>query len=320
MSEINNRIIDTNDIKMHIAEQGTGPLVILCHGFPELWYSWRYQLSALAKAGFHALAPDQRGFGQTDKPDAIEAYNIFELVGDIVGLVHALGEEKAVIVGHDWGAPVAWHCALLRPDIFHALALLSVPYRQRSQSIRPTDGMRRMAGEQEFYQLYFQQPGKAETELETDVEKSITMFLYSLAGDPPPDKRWQFLFDKSKRVIDTIFMPTKLPAWLTKADIDVFADAFKKGGFRGGLNWYRNMDRNWEMTYFLNGAKIQQPSVFIAGELDGVISMYRQFLGALEISMPGVRKKVIIPGAGHWIQQERPNEVNNLLIEFLIGL
>src|SRR4030066_202694 len=154
MSEINHRIIDTNDIKMHIAEQGTGPLVILCHGFPELWYSWRYQLSALAKAGFHALAPDQRGFGQTDKPDAIEAYNIFELVGDIVGLVHALGEEKAVIVGHDWGAPVAWHCALLRPDIFHALALLSVPYRQRSQSIRPTDGMRRMAGEQEFYQLY----------------------------------------------------------------------------------------------------------------------------------------------------------------------
>ena len=147
MSDINHRSVETNGIRMHIAEQGEGPLVILCHGFPELWYSWRHQFPALAKAGFHAVAPDQRGYGQTDKPAAIEAYNIFQLVGDIVGLVRALGEEKAVIVGHDWGAPVAWHCALLRPDIFRALGLMSVPYGQRSwTSIHPTDGMKKMAG------------------------------------------------------------------------------------------------------------------------------------------------------------------------------
>ncbi len=321
MSEINHRIVETNGIRMHIAEQGKGPLVILCHGFPELWYSWRHQLPALAKAGFHAVAPDQRGYGQTDKPAAIEAYNIFQLVGDIVGLVHALGEEKAVIVGHDWGAPVAWHCALLRPDIFRALGLMSVPYGQRSwTSIRPTDGMKKMAGEKEFYQLYFQPPGKAEVELEEDVKKTLTMILYTLSGDSPPEKRGGFLFDKSTRLIDNFYMPDKLPTWLTEADIEVFAGEYKKSGFRGGINWYRNMDRNWEYSAFMNGEKIQQPSIFIAGEEDGVIAMERQNLGTLNTTMTGLRKQVIVPGAGHWIQQERPDEVNKLLIEFLAAL
>ncbi len=162
MTSVTHRFVETNSIKMHIAEQGQGPLVILCHGFPECWYSWRHQLSALAEAGFHAVAPDQRGYGQTDQPEAIEAYNIFQLVGDIVGLVNALGEEQAFIVGHDWGAVVAWHCALLRPDIFSAITLLSVPYKPRSwEDMQPTEAMKLMAGEQEFYQLYFQEPGKA---------------------------------------------------------------------------------------------------------------------------------------------------------------
>lgn len=321
MSEINHRIVETNGIRMHIAEQGKGPLVILCHGFPELWYSWRHQLPALAKAGFHAVAPDQRGYGQTDKPAAIEAYNIFQLVGDIVGLVHALGEEKAVIVGHDWGAPVAWHCALLRPDIFRALGLMSVPYGQRSwTSIRPTDGMKKMAGEKEFYQLYLQLPGKAEVELEEDVKKTLTMILYTLSGDSPPEKRGGFLFDKSTRLIDNFYMPDKLSTWLTEADIEVLAGEYKKSGFRGGINWYRNMDRNWEYSAFMNGEKIQQPSIFIAGEEDGVIAMERQNLGTLNTTMTGLRKQVIVPGAGHWIQQERPDEVNKLLIEFLAAL
>src|SRR5438445_772107 len=160
MTALTHRTVSTNGIRMHVAEQGHGPLVVLCHGFPELWYSWRHQLPALAAAGFHAVAPDQRGYGQTDIPEPIEAYDLFRLTGDVVGLVRALGHEQAVIVGHDWGAPVAWYSALFRPDVFRAVVLLSVPYLPRFE-VRPTDAMRALAGDQVFYQLYFQEPGKA---------------------------------------------------------------------------------------------------------------------------------------------------------------
>ena len=320
MAEITHRFVETNGIKMHIAEQGEGPLVVLCHGFPESWYSWRHQLPALAEAGYHAVAPDQRGYGQTDRPEAIEAYNILQLTGDVVGLVHALNEEQAVIVGHDWGAPVAWHCALLRPDIFHAVALLSVPYLRRSWAdIRPTDAMKLMAGENQFYQLYFQEPGKAEAELEADIRKTLRMFLYSASGDPPLEKRWRFLFGKSEKLLDSVALPESLPAWLTEQDIDFFTREFERTGFRGGLNWYRNMDRWWELTPLLSGAKLCQPALFVAGEVDAVITMYREAFDAMEETVPNLRKKVLLPGAGHWIQQERPAEVNKLLIEFLAG-
>jgi pimeloyl-ACP methyl ester carboxylesterase len=320
-SKINHRIVDSNRIKMHVAEAGDGPLVILCHGFPELWYSWRHQLSALAEAGYHVVAPDQRGYGQTDRPEAIEDYNILQLCGDIIGLVDALGESEAVIAGHDWGSPVAWRCALLRPDIFRAVVLLSVPYRQRSWAdIRPTEAMKQMAGDKQFYQLYFQEPGKAESELEADVCKTMLFWLYSASGDAPPDKRWRFLFGKSETLLDTGTVPEMLPAWLSEADLDYYVKEFRRTGFRGGLNWYRNMDRNWDLTSFLCGAKILQPSLFVAGEFDGVITMYRQAFDGLEETMPGLRKKVLLSGVGHWIQQERPTEVNDLLIEFLKNL
>jgi pimeloyl-ACP methyl ester carboxylesterase len=318
---MNHRFVRSNGIKMHIAEDGEGPLVVLCHGFPELWYSWRHQLKALAEAGYHVVAPDQRGYGQTDRPEAIEDYNILQLCGDIVGLVDALGDTEAVIVGHDWGAPVAWVCTLLRPDIFRAVVLLSVPYRQRSWAgIRPTEVMKQMAGDKQFYQLYFQEPGKAEHELEADVRKTMLMGLYSGSGDALPDKRWRFLFDKSETFLNTGAVPETLPAWLTEADLDFYTEEFKRTGFRGGLNWYRNIDTNWELTPFLSGAKIRQPSLFIAGEFDGVITMYRQAFDSLEETMPGLRKKVLLPGAGHWIQQERPREVNDLVIQCLKSL
>ena len=220
MASINHRFVDTNGIKMHFAEQGQGPLVILCHGFPECWYSWRHQIPALADAGFHVVAPDQRGYGQTDQPEPIEAYNILQLTADMVGLIHALREEGAIIIGHDWGAPVAWHCALLRPDLFRAIVLLSVPYFSRSwESGRPTEAMKRMAGEQEFYMLYFQEPGKAEAELEADVSKTMRISLYSSSGDPPPEKRWRYLFGKSEKFLDTGSLPKTLPAWLTEQDL-----------------------------------------------------------------------------------------------------
>jgi pimeloyl-ACP methyl ester carboxylesterase len=198
MQAINHRFIETNGIKMHIAEQGRGNLVILCHGFPECWYAWRHQIGAIAEAGFHVVAPDLRGYGQTDQPQSIEAYNILELTSDIVGLVHALDHEQAMIVGHDQGAPLAWHCALLRPDLFQAVALLSVPYRPRSwDSTPPTEILKRIAGEQQLYVSYFQEPSKAEAELEADVRRSLRMILYSASGDAPSENRWRVLFDQT---------------------------------------------------------------------------------------------------------------------------
>jgi pimeloyl-ACP methyl ester carboxylesterase len=321
MAHAQHRSIETNGIRMHIAEQGEGPLVVLCHGFPECWYAWRHQLPALAGAGYHAVAPDQRGYGQSSRPEPIEAYHILQLTGDIVGLVQALGKERAIIVGHDWGAPVAWHCALLRPDIFEAVVLLSVPYLPRSwEVLRPTEVMRHMAGEQEFYQLYFQEPGVAEADLEADVRSTMRMFLYSASGDAPPEKRWRFLFGKSERFLDTGTLPETLPDWLTEQDLDVFTGEFERTGFRGGLNWYRNIDRMWELTPFLSGAKLHQPLLFVAGEVDPMITMYRQAFDAMEHSAPGLRKTVLLPGAGHWVQQERPAQVDQLLLEFLAGL
>jgi pimeloyl-ACP methyl ester carboxylesterase len=318
MDKIKHHSVTTNGINMHVAELGEGPLVILCHGFPESWYSWRHQLTALADAGYHAVAPDQRGYGRTDRPEAIEAYHILELTADMAGLVHALGEQYATIVGHDWGAPVAWHCGLLRPDLFRAVGLLSVPYLTRPwEDSRPTEVMRAMMGEKEFYMLYFQEPGKAEAELEADIRKTMRMLLYSGSGDAPPEKRWRAIFERTETLLDTCAEPDELPRWLTEKDIDFFTGEFERTGFRGPLNWYRNIDRNWELTPFLRGATLRQPTLFVAGEEDGVITLYRQAFDDMEAAVPNLANKTLLPGAGHWVQQERPYEVNRLLIDFL---
>ena len=186
--------------------------------------------------------------------------------------------------------------------------------------MRPTDVMKLMAGENQFYQLYFQEPGKAEAELETDVRETMHMLLYSASGDPPAEKRWRFLFSRSEKLLDTVSLPDTLPDWLGEQDIDFFSREFERTGFRGGLNWYRNIDRTWELTPFLSGAKLRQPLLFVAGEADAVITMYQAAFDAMEKIAPSLRKKILLPGAGHWIQQERPAEVNELLIAFLRSL
>lgn len=315
--EIRHRFVSTNGIRMHVAEQGEGPLVVLCHGFPESWYSWRHQMAALAAAGYHVVAPDQRGYGQTERPEAVEAYTLCHLAGDIVGLVHALGEENAAIVGHDWGAPVAWTSALLRPDMFRALTLLSVPFLPEFWSgPKPTDGMRAIP-RQVFYQLYFQEPGKAERDMEADVRATMLGFYYSASGDPPPEKRWRFLLEPGETIMETLSFPEEMPKWFTEQDLDFYTGEFQRAGFRGGLNWYRNLDRDWELLRCLNGAKITQPTLFVAGELDSVIMMYRKAFDEMERAVPKLESKNLLAGAGHWIQQERPDEVNRLLLEFL---
>jgi pimeloyl-ACP methyl ester carboxylesterase len=326
MAEIKHRFIQTNGIRMHLAECGAGPLVVLCHGFPESWYSWRHQLQALAEAGFHAVAPDMRGYGQTDSPEAVDQYTLLHLVGDMVGLLDALDVNRAVIAGHDWGAPVAWHSALLRPDRFRAVVGLSVPFRPRS-AVRPTSVMPQ-TDEAIFYQLYFQTPGVAEAEFEGDVRRSIRSLLYSASGDAPRrggggspggevgmvPRQGGFL----SRLVD----PESLPRWISDADIDFYVNEFTGLGFRGGLNWYRNIDRSWELLAPFAGSRITVPGLYIAGDRDLVVGFrgMDQIIASLATFVPLLRGTLMLPGCGHWTQQERALEVNNAMIGFLQGL
>src|SRR5215208_1014142 len=310
MAEITHRTVRTNGIDMRIAEAGAGPLVILCHGWPESWYSWRHQLHALADAGFHAVAPDQRGYGGTDKPEPIEQYTLLHLIGDIVGLLDALGEETAAIAGHDWGAPVAWNSALLRPDRFRAVMGLSVPYRpRRSAPAPPTTSMPR-TDKGVFYQLYFQEPGVAEAEFERDVRATMRRVLYGISGSPPPGEGGIGLVPPTGFLTNTADPPV-LPSWLAEADIDFYTGEFERSGFRGGLNWYRNIDRNWELMAPFTDAKVQPPALFIGGNRDPVLSFpgADRVLNSLPESVTNLRQSMILPGCGHWIQQERPDEV-----------
>ena len=315
MSEIRHRTIPVNGIEMHIAECGEGPLVLMCHGWPELWYSWRHQLVALADAGFHAVAPDMRGYGGTSAPEAIEAYTILHLVGDVVGLVAALKAERALMVGHDWGAVVAWQAAQIRPDIFPAVAALSVPHRRRGRTA-PMQTLIK-AGNADYYWIYFQEPGVAEAELERDVRYAIRRVLYIGSGDTPYEDKISFHVDRARGFLRGR-AGHRLPCWLTEADVDVFAEAYARAGFRGGLNWYRNIDRNWELLAPWDGATVDQPALFIAGTNDVVItgSLGARALEEMDSVVPDLKRKLLIDGAGHWIQQERPAEVNAALIDF----
>ena len=324
MAELKHRIVDTNGIRMHIAEQGTGPLVVLCHGFPESWYSWRHQLAALADAGFHAVAPDMRGYGQTDRPAEIDQYTLLHLVGDIVGLLDALGEPSAVIAGHDWGAPVAWHAALLRPDRFRAVIGLSVPFRPRG-SVRPTTMMPR-TDDAIFYQLYFQGPGVAEAELERDVRDTMRTVAWAASGDRPREGATSpagiGMVPKGGGFLSAMGKPETLPPWLTEADIDFYAGEFARTGFRGGLNWYRNIDRNWELLAPYAGSVVTVPALYVAGDRDLVLAFrgMDQLIANLAKFVPQLRRTLILPGCGHWTQQERPDDINSAMLEFLKGL
>lgn len=319
--------ISTNGIKMHIAEAGRGPLVILCHGFPESWYSWRHQLTALAEAGFHAVAPDMRGYGQTESPQAIDQFTLFHLVGDMVGLLDALNESEAVIVGHDWGAPVAWHAALIRPDRFRGVVGLSVPYRPRSAgTARPTSLMPQTAAAI-FYQLYFQQPGVAEAEFERDHRQTVRSLLQAASGEARASAQVQGgggagMVPRGAGLLDDYSGPSVLPAWITEADVDFYANEFRRAGFRGGLNWYRNIDKNWELLAPWIGAKVAVPALYMAGDRDLVLAFrgMDQLLPTLKQFVPNLRETIILPGCGHWTQQERPNEVNAAVIGFLRSL
>jgi pimeloyl-ACP methyl ester carboxylesterase len=322
MVEVTHRTVEANGLRIHCAEAGAGPLVVLCHGFPESWYSWRHQLQALAEAGYRAVAPDMRGYGQTDRPEEIEKYTLLHLVGDMVGLLDALGANQAVIVGHDWGAPVAWHAALLRPDRFRGVVGLSVPFRPRG-AVRPTTAMPQ-TDDALFYQLYFQAPGVAEAELERAPRVSIGSILYSASGDAPhgeggATERSITMIPRKGGFLTRMDSPSSLPPWLTDADIDFYASEFARTGFRGGLNWYRNIDRNWELLAPFSGMKVAVPALYVAGDRDLVVGFrgMDQLIPNLSKFVPQLRPTIMLPGCGHWTQQERAPEVNAAIIDFL---
>jgi pimeloyl-ACP methyl ester carboxylesterase len=323
---IRHRHVDTNGIRMHVAESGPddGPAVVLCHGFPECWYSWRHQLVALGEAGYHVLAPDQRGYGTTDMPAAVEDYTQLHLVGDIVGLLDARDIETAVVVGHDWGGPVAWHCALLRPDRFRAIAALSIHFSGISPVatplVKPTDAMRAFLGDGFLYILYFQEPGVAERELDADLRRTLGSALYALSGDIPRDE-YRFFDTTARSLFDVV---NELPGpldWLSEADLDVFVESFSHHGtFFGGINWYRNIDRNSELLAPFAGVQVRQPALFIGAEFDSIFGQTEEAVLATRTAVPNMRDPIWVAGSGHWIQQEEPAIVNAALLEFLGSL
>ncbi|NML63667.1 alpha/beta hydrolase [Hymenobacter sp. RP-2-7] len=317
---------DLPGLRMHVAEQGEGPLVVLCHGFPETWYSWRHQLPALAQAGFRVVAPDLRGYGATDQPAAPDQYNLLQLVGDLVNLLDTLGEPQAVIVGHDWGASVAWQAALLRPDRFRAVAGLSVP--PMAQPPAPPTTLFPQTPDAWFYTLYFQPLGLAEAELEHDVRLTLRKVLVAASGEAGPrhpgdDTPNPFgMVARRDGLLAPLPNPATLPNWLTEADLDVYAQAFATSGFRGGLNYYRNLDRNRELLMPFSGQVVAVPALFMVGDRDVSYSspMMQQLIAALPRTLPRLHPIRIVPGAGHWLQQERPEVVTAALLDFLRSL
>ncbi len=327
MNEFSHGTVQANGIDIHYVEQGKGALVIFCHGFPESWYSWRHQLPAVADAGYRAVALDMRGYGQTTKPTAIESYSLSHLVGDVVGVVSALGEHKAVVVGHDWGGPVAWYSALMRPDIFRAVSVLSVPFNPPTtlpDGVDLNDMMAANAGDRDYYRLFFQEPGVAEADLEADVRHSILGFLYTISGNIVKDGihtiGWDGHFPKGETVSQQLVMPDQLPDWLTEEDVAFYVKELTSNGFRGGLNWYRNIKRMPGILAPFVGRTIEQPSLYLYGEHDLIAGNTERAVGALPSLLPDLRGNIRFEGAGHWLQQERPQEVSQALIEFLSGL
>ncbi|TQS28420.1 alpha/beta fold hydrolase [Microbispora sp. KK1-11] len=317
---VTHRLVPSPAGRVHVVEQGSGPLVLLVHGFPESWYSWRHQLPALAAAGYRAVALDVRGYGRSSKPGDVAAYRMLELVEDNVAVVHALGERTAVIVGHDWGATIAANSVLVRPEVFRAVGLLSVPYAPRGGP-RPSEVFARMGGEEEFYVSYFQEPGRAEAEIEPDVRGWLAGFYAALSADtmPPAAAPDPHFVSRGGRLRDR-FPAGRLPAWLSTDDLDAYAAEFERTGLTGALNRYRNMDRDWEDLAGFDGAPITQPSLFVGGALDASTTWMADAVAAYPVTLPGLVSSRVLDGCGHWIQQERRDEVNEILTGWLSSL
>ncbi|WP_240766729.1 alpha/beta fold hydrolase [Paraburkholderia flava] len=324
MVSLTQSFIETNGVRLSVASQGTGPLVLLLHGFPETSYAWRHQLAGLANAGFRAVAPDLRGYGASDCPTNPQQYTTLDIVGDLVGMLDALGERDAVVVGNDWGATIAWQAAQLRPDRFRAVVALGVPMMGRAP-MAPSR-LFPLTEHAWFYTHYFSQVGQAEGEFERDVAATLRKIYFWASGDAGPrDEKTPNPFTMISRehgLLDSLPEPATSTSWLDDADFDAFVHAFKASGFRGGLSYYRNLDRNWDLQAALSGRLVETPALYLAGERDPGLAMpgMRDIIDAMPSLVPQLRDSVIVPRAGHWLQQEAPDRVNDALIGFLRSL
>jgi pimeloyl-ACP methyl ester carboxylesterase len=316
-------LIDTRTIAMRFLEAGEGPLVLLCHGFPETGRAWRHQVAALASAGYRAVAPDMRGYGASHAPEGTDQYTVVHAVGDMVALMDALGEDRAVIVGHDWGATLAWQAALMRPDRFRAVAALGVPM----MGLPPLPPSRIFPRSEEalFYTLYFSEPGLADAEFARDPRLTLLKILNAASGEAGPRLPGDGTpnpFGMVRRGVGLLAdlpAPPALPAWLPEAELDRMAAAFAASGFTGALNYYRNLDRNFELQQAMAGARVGVPALFLIGERDTGLSIpgMAEIIAAMPELVPDLRGSHVIPDAGHWLQQERPEDVTEALLAFL---
>jgi pimeloyl-ACP methyl ester carboxylesterase len=312
--------VHNGPIDLNVAVSGSGPLIVCVHGFPELWYSWRHQIAHFAAQGFRVAALDVRGYGRSSKPRDVAAYTLRHLASDVVAVIEQMGDGPAILFGHDWGAPIVWHTALLHPAKIRAVAGLSVPFFPRGNAPF-IDLVRAAYSGRFFYQIYFQQEGVAEAELESDIAGALRKMYFALSGAAPLNK-WLEPKSPEAKLLDGLIDPQPFPGWMSESDLGIYADAFRAGGFRGPLNRYRAQAIDFGELAELSGQNIVQPSTFIAGERDPV----RAFIPGLDLyANPGIacadfRGSTIMPDIGHWVQQEAPRESNEALESFVRGL
>lgn len=327
MTDLKHQLVTTNGVRLHYVEAGptSGRCVILCHGFPESWYSWRHQLRALGDAGYHVIAPDMRGFGRSSHPLPTAAYTQPRLVGDMIGLIASLPHRTAVIAGHDWGAPVAWNAALFRPDLFPAVVGLSVPYYgarttfTTDHTIPPSQAMRNDVGPDGFhYQLYFNEVGRAEADIEHNIRRWLQGFFYTLSGDAKPEEIHLAELKNGDSLDRAFAWPQEAPSWMTNLDLDYYVTEFEHTGFAAALNYYRAADLTWyAMAPWRGGTKITVPAAFIAGDHDTVVVANPEIMKNFPSEVPQLRANTLLKGCGHWTQQERAADVNEFLLDFL---
>lgn len=311
-NDVQERTVRSGDVDLHVLDVGEGPLVVLAHGFPELSYSWRHQLPALAGAGYRVLAPDMRGYGRSSRPEATEAYDIHHLTGDVLALLDDAGEESAVVVGHDWGAIVAWSLAILSPHRLRGVVGMSVPFLPRGP-MPPTQLFRAVLGDAFFYILYFQEPGVAEADLGRDTATTMRRMLAGLGSGAG-----SMAANDGRGFVERLAEPDRLPDWISQDELDHYVAEFARTGFGGGVSWYRNLDRNWELMEPHATDKVTVPSLFLTGSRDPVRAMSPH--AVMDGWLCDHRGSIIVDGAGHWVQQERPDEVNRALLDFLASL
>lgn len=314
------RVADGIELDVHESGRRGDPVVVLLHGFPESSHSWRHQMAPLAEAGYHVLAPDQRGYGRSTAPREVGAYAGKLLTDDVCALLDDVGVEQAIVVGHDWGAFLAWHMGATRPERCRAVVGASVPYNQ--WPAKPTDVFKFVSGDRFFYILYFQEPGVAEVEFDADPERFLRSIIWAAAGDSAGYRFASDLPMAGTTMLQSIETslggaPEGLPPWLPQDDFDVFVDQFRASGFFGPVSWYRNLDTNYDETKELGPERFTMPTAFIGGELDPVIAGRMESVDAMAEMLPNFVGSVIIPGAGHWVQQEAPEAFNDVLLSFL---